>query len=48
MLTDLGTRLLPWLDDVVLVRADDVLTVASDLVWEFHLYVRRWRLVLNV
>ena len=41
MLTDLGKRLLPWLDE-------QVLPIAADLIGEFHEYVRAWRDHLNV
>jgi len=47
MLTDLGLPFLRWLDDDVLPAADAVLAEASGLLWEFQLYVRRWRLLID-
>lgn len=41
MLTDLGGRLLPWLDE-------QVLPIAAQLIESTHQYVRAWRRVLEL
>ena len=47
MLSHYGMPFLRLLDDVVLPKADAILAEASGVLWEFQLYVRRFRLVLE-